>query len=94
MKEELNMLKKMHINGEWVSANNNETFSVYNPATGEVVGEMPNGGADETNDAVAAAQAAFSRWAELTAEERSDYLIKWRDIIAKNEDKIAELICL
>ena len=33
----------MYINGKWVSAKNNSVFSVFNPASGEKIGEVPNG---------------------------------------------------
>ena len=34
----------MFINGQWLSAENNKGFSVYNPANGQVIGAVPDGG--------------------------------------------------
>ncbi|HAY69750.1 MAG TPA: succinate-semialdehyde dehydrogenase (NADP(+)), partial [Acidimicrobiaceae bacterium] len=52
----------MFINGEWVDAQSGETFEVTNPATGEKIGEMPDGSAVDAERAVAAADAAFGAW--------------------------------
>ena len=37
----------MFINGEWVDAISGRTFAVTNPATGERLGDVPDGGADD-----------------------------------------------
>lgn len=88
------MHKKMFINGEWITEDNNATLPVHNPATGEVIGSIPNGGAKEANKAVQAAEQHLEDWSSRTAEERGDLLIKWRDIISANEDKLSEIISL
>ena len=36
----------MYIDGKWVDAKNGKTFAVYNPASGEIVDHMPDGGSD------------------------------------------------
>ena len=62
----------MFINGEWVEAISGERFEVTNPATGEGIGEVPNGGSADAERAIAAADAAFGAWAATTAHERAD----------------------
>ena len=52
-------LRVMFINGEWVEATSGQRFEVTNPATGEVIDTVPDGGADDARAAVAAADAAF-----------------------------------
>ena len=52
------------INGVWCDADSQETQEVFNPATGEVIGTVPNMGADETRRAIEAADAAQSAWAK------------------------------
>ncbi len=37
----------MYIDGKWVDAKNGKTFAVYNPASGEIVDHMPDGGSDD-----------------------------------------------
>lgn len=49
-------------------------MQVYNPATGQVVAEVPVMGAEETGQAIAAAHEAFKTWSKTTAKERSKLL--------------------
>ncbi len=76
----------MHfIDGEWISGSS--TFDVTNPATGEVIGSVADGGAEETTAAIAAADAAFDSWAGLTAYQRSDVLYSaWQLMVERHED--------
>lgn len=69
------------VNGHWCDADNGETISVANPATGEVIGSVPNMGAAETGRAIAAADAAWSAWRVKTAKERSAILRKWNELM-------------
>lgn len=80
------------IGGEWSDADDNSTFSVLNPATGEVLAEVANMGADETHRAIAAANAAFPAWSGLTALQRSNILEKWFDLIMANQDELAAIL--
>ena len=48
------------IGGQWVGSDAGGTINVTNPATGEVIGSVPNGGTDETNRAIAAAKRRLS----------------------------------
>lgn len=49
----------MWINGRWVDADSGKTFRTHNPATGEVVAEVPLAGLSDVDKAVAAARRAF-----------------------------------
>ncbi len=74
-----------YINGEWVDGD--RTFEVTNPATGEVIGSVADGGAAETEAAIAAADAAFDAWAGATAYQRSDKLYAaWQLMVERHED--------
>src|SRR6202043_400297 len=64
-------------------------FPTVNPATQEVLAEVARGGAKEIGAAVAAAKAAFPRWAARPAAERAALLRKLGDLIAKNVPDIA-----
>ena len=63
-----------YINGRWVGAGSNETIDVTNPATGETLGTIPKMGADETREAIAAANEAYPAWRAKTAKERAAIL--------------------
>jgi len=80
---------KHWINGREVESK--ETFTNYNPATMEAIGEVASGGADEVNQAVAAAKEAFPKWAGLAAKERARLMRKLGELIDQNVPKLAEL---
>jgi len=76
----------MYIDGEWRQAANGATFDVTNPATGEVIGKVADGGRDDAIAAVAAADKAFLSWSRLTAYQRSEHLYKaWSLMIERKE---------
>jgi len=76
------------INGQHVSSN--QTFETINPATQEVLAEVAAGGTDEVNAAVAAAKAAFPKWANTPAPERAKLMRKLGDLIAQHVPEIAQ----
>lgn len=82
------------INGEWVDADNGKTIDVTNPATGDVIGTIPQMGAIETKRAIAAAKAAMPGWAGKTAKERANILRKWHDLMLENTDDLARLMTI
>jgi len=69
---------KCYINGQWSDAKNGETLPVTNPATGEVITEVPLCGAEETESAIEAAAVAQKAWAATTAKERAVVLRRQR----------------
>ncbi|MDG1411811.1 MAG: NAD-dependent succinate-semialdehyde dehydrogenase [Acidimicrobiales bacterium] len=80
----------MFINGEWVGARSGATFEVTNPATGEVIGTVADGGAEDAGAAIAAADAAQSAWGATTAFERADLLMEaWRIMTERSADLAA-----
>ena len=52
---------KCFIGGEWADAASGETMDVINPATGQVIAEVPRCGAEDVDRAVAAAKKALPR---------------------------------
>jgi len=75
------------INGKCVESP--EYFQTVNPATQEVLAEVAAGGQAEVDAAVAAAKAAFPRWAGMPAVERAKLIRKLGDLIAANVAQIA-----
>ena len=76
------------INGKSVASNT--YFETVNPATQEVLADVAAGGALEVNAAVAAAKAAFPKWAELPAPQRAKLIRKLGDLIAAHVPEIAQ----
>ncbi len=66
-------------------------FETVNPATQEVLAEVAAGGAEEVNAAVAAAKAAFPKWAALAAPERAKMMVRLGDLVARQVAEIAAI---
>ncbi|KAM3683991.1 hypothetical protein ACB098_11G008300 [Castanea mollissima] len=82
------------IAGKWVDAHDRKTIKVCNPATGEVIVDVPCMGQKETNDAISSAYEAFYSWSKLTATERSKFLRKWYDLLIAHKEDLGQLITL
>ena len=80
------------IGADWLGADSGETFVVHNPATGEVLAEVPLCGAPETRRAIEAADAAWPAWREMTAQARGKILRQWNQLILDNADDLAHII--
>ncbi|WP_308661206.1 NAD-dependent succinate-semialdehyde dehydrogenase [Alicyclobacillus sp. SP_1] len=85
---------KMYMGGEWVEAVHGDTWKVYNPATGDLVGEVAFGDGDDAKRAIDAAAQAFPGWSSATARERAKYLLKLHDLVRAHRDELAELVSL
>ncbi|WP_299922449.1 NAD-dependent succinate-semialdehyde dehydrogenase [uncultured Pelagimonas sp.] len=79
------------VGGRWVAANGTG-IAVSNPATGEVLGYVPDLGASEAHEAIAAAQEAQTAWAKRTAKERGDVLRRWYDLMMANQADLATIL--
>ncbi len=77
------------INGQQVAGAT--YFETLNPATQEVLAEVASGGETEVNAAVAAAKAAFPKWANTPAPERAKLMRKLGELIAKHVPEIAQI---
>lgn len=85
--------RKVLINGGLVEVGG-ATFEVRSPATGELVGEAARGSEREVNEAVSAAHAAFSSWADTPARLRGALVAKCGELIREHADEIARLTAL
>ncbi len=80
---------KMLIDGDWVDALDGRTFPVDNPATGEVVMEVPFGSAADVAPAIAAARRALPQWREAGAWERGAILRRTGELVRERVDELA-----
>jgi succinate-semialdehyde dehydrogenase/glutarate-semialdehyde dehydrogenase len=77
----------MYIDGQWVKTKG--TFEVLNPATGEKIADVPDGGQEDAATAIAAADRAFPAWSNLTAYQRSAYLYRAYQIMMERKEDLA-----
>ena len=80
-----------YINGKWVDAGG-KTIAVTNPATGEVIANVADHGAEMTRTAIEAANAAQKKWAALTAKERAVIMRRWFNLIMENQEDLAQIL--
>lgn len=81
-----------YVNGKWIGAKSGKTFEVTDPASGKVIGTMPEMDRADTEEAIHAAAAALPAFRKTTARERSKMLRKWYDLMVENAEDIARLI--
>jgi len=82
--------EQCYIDGEWVGAK--KTFPVNNPATGAILGSVPDLGAAETRRAIEAADRAWPAWRAKTAKERSGILRRWFDLMMASQEDLAQIL--
>lgn len=82
----------MYIGGEWRSALSGKVFESTNPATGAVLGTVPDGGSQDARAAIDAATAALPEWRARTAYERADVLMAAHRIMLERHDELATLM--
>ncbi|MEX0663143.1 MAG: gamma-aminobutyraldehyde dehydrogenase [Acidimicrobiia bacterium] len=85
------MAKQNFIGGKWLDAKSGATDKVLNPATGEVLDEVPASDAVDVDAAVEAARGAFTEWSATTPRQRAEALLKIADAIESDLETIQSL---
>ncbi|MEN9499942.1 MAG: hypothetical protein RIS83_1761, partial [Pseudomonadota bacterium] len=81
-----------YIAGAWVQADSGKKIAVRNPATGEVIGEVPAMSQAETRRAIEAANAAWPAWRAMLAKDRAVILHKIAALMHENSDDLAAIM--
>jgi succinate-semialdehyde dehydrogenase/glutarate-semialdehyde dehydrogenase len=81
-----------YIDGQWCDAPDGAVSEIFNPANGELLGMVPNLGAEQARHAIAAAQVAQPAWRALTAKERAARLRKWYELMLANQEDLAQIM--
>ncbi|PML81930.1 NADP-dependent succinate-semialdehyde dehydrogenase [Enterovibrio norvegicus] len=84
--------QRAYIDGVWRDAISGATFPVLNPATDEVLVNVPRMGREETQQAIRAAEKALVAWQSKTAKERSTILRRWFDLMLEHQDDLAQIL--
>ena len=83
---------KILIDGKWSDAASGKTFDTYNPATGEVLARIAEGGREDIDRAVKAARKAFDGpWSRMTSSERGKLIWKLADLLEQHLEEFATL---
>jgi malonate-semialdehyde dehydrogenase (acetylating) / methylmalonate-semialdehyde dehydrogenase len=80
------------INGRLVPGNSGRRSDVFNPATGQVTGQVALASTAEVAQAVASAQAAFPAWADTPPIRRARVMFKFVELLNKHRDELARMV--
>jgi acyl-CoA reductase-like NAD-dependent aldehyde dehydrogenase len=86
--------QQMFVAGAWQPSASGETFESISPATGELIGTVPQGDRDDARRAIDAARDAADGWERLTAFERAAKMNAVGDIIESRRDELARTLTL
>lgn len=81
------------IKGIELDASNKQVIEITNPATGEFIDTVPNSTEADVDMAVSAAVEAQKVWAEVPLHERGRILEKFVDLVERDKNSLAELLC-
>ena len=84
--------RQCYVNGGWIDAKSGGVLEVGNPATGEAIGTVPALGAEETRDAIEAADAAWPAWRSRPAKERANLMRRWFELMMAHQEDLAMLM--
>jgi acyl-CoA reductase-like NAD-dependent aldehyde dehydrogenase len=85
---------RMFVDGDWCDAASGATVEATSPATGESLGPVAEGGREDAQRAIAAANAAFPAWAARTGFERADLLHRAAAACERRRDELARILTL
>ena len=80
--------------GQWRSPASAEFLPVLNPATNELLAEVPLSAEPDVATATEAASAAFPEWRRTPPEERIQYLFKLKQLLEEDLEELARTITL
>ncbi|MEK4760967.1 CoA-acylating methylmalonate-semialdehyde dehydrogenase [Viridibacillus sp. FSL E2-0187] len=80
------------INGQWVKSSTESYIEVPNPATGEILAEVPISTQEDLEKAVEAAKQAFTSWKKVAVPQRARILFKYQQLLIENWDELAKII--
>ena len=88
----MNSTKKLYINGQWVSAQSEQTIAVINPVTEATIGTIALANNKDVDSAVHAARKAFSSWQNTSSKERAKYIKAIVEKLSSRQEELAAVI--
>ncbi|MGE7924997.1 CoA-acylating methylmalonate-semialdehyde dehydrogenase [Viridibacillus arvi] len=80
------------INGQWVKSSTENYIEVPNPATGEILAEVPISTQQDLEKAVDSAKNAFTSWKKVAVPQRARILFKYQQLLIENWGELAKII--
>jgi len=69
-----------------------ETLPIYNPATGEVIEQVPLSQAQEVEQAVQAAAKAYTEWSRVPVMERVQCMFRYKALLEEHLEELSEIV--
>lgn len=85
---------KNYIDGEWVESKTDKYEDVINPATGEVLCQVPISTRAELDQAAVVAEQAFEKWSQVAVPRRARVLFGFQQLLIQHKEELARLITL
>lgn len=85
---------KNFIGDRWVDASTDTMEEIPNPATGEIIAQVPISAKEDLDRAVQAAKEAFSEWSKVSVPNRTRYLFTYLQLLKDNKEELAKIITL
>ena len=82
----------LFIGGKFVESESNETLPVQDPATQEVLAEVPFASSREIDEAVASAKRAFTHWRETPIPDRARLMLRYQDLLKQHQNDVAKIL--
>lgn len=92
MAEQTLLQARNYIAGRWVDAAGGQTMTSRSPATGDVLGMVPDSSRADVDDAVRAAAAAWPRWRATPAPRRAEMLYRAAELLVQRKEDLARLM--
>ncbi|RNB74054.1 CoA-acylating methylmalonate-semialdehyde dehydrogenase [Brevibacillus panacihumi] len=85
---------KNYIGGQWIEAKASRYEDVPNPATGEILSQVPISTKEDVDKAVQAAKEAFPAWSETPVIDRARIMFRFHHLLTKHEEELARMITM
>lgn len=82
---------QLFIDGEWISKGSRNSEQVINPATGEILGDLPHATVEDLDRALVAAERGFKVWRRILPEKRSEILRRAAEILRQRTDQVTKV---
>lgn len=84
--------QQLFLAGDWCDSDTGARDTITNPATGDIIGTVPQASPQQTTQAIASAQQALSAWRRLTGKARAEILQRWADLMQEHHDALADIL--
>ncbi|MFD0619808.1 CoA-acylating methylmalonate-semialdehyde dehydrogenase [Paenibacillus sp. GCM10027629] len=88
------MTIKNYINGEWIESTSGRYDQVPNPATGEIIAQVPHSSRAELDQAAEAAAKAFASWKSVAVPRRARILFRYQQLLVEHWEELAKIVTM